>query len=442
MEPTPVRRPDALARFGWLMTRRPHDALWWLHRRYGEVVSVGWGPGRVVFGFGPRANRDILGAPAGSLRWRDAMAPLIPVDGETAIVVSDGEDHARRRRIVQPAFARRRIDAEIALMVAEIDDELAGWRPGRVVDAHAALRRVIRRIVIRMLFGDGLARRAGELGDLLEEPLAYVQRPPWMRVDRRWFGPYRRAMAARAAADAVVFEEIRVRRRRPGGPGDDVLGWLVAASDPGDGAGGVAAGLTDQEVRDQVVSLVAAGYDTTSAAAAWAVDHLVAHPGVARTLEEEVTDALGGAPPGPADLVGLPTLRGVVLETLRLRPPGIAAGRRVTGPIEVAGRTVPPGPMVMYSPWVTHRMPEVWPEPERFLPERWAVEPPPGSFVPFGGGARRCLGFGLATTELGVLVCRIAQTVRLERAGPPPRGAGLATHAPVGGVPVRVVARR
>lgn len=438
--------PRGLANLRWSLRlgRDPYGTLPAVQQTFGDVVMLGFGPYRAVYVFGPDANRDLFAQGHGTVSWRDAMAPLIPVDGETAVVVSDGADHERRRRIVQPAFGRRKLDDTISLMAAEASRTFATWTPGTRHEAHAELRACIRRIVIRAWFGDDLGARADELGDLLEEPLRYINRPPWRRFDREWPGtPYRRAMRARRAADAIVYREIERRRNLADLHSRvDLLSALLAAED--DDA------LTDVEVRDQIISLIAAGYDTTSAAAAWLVHFLSNDAETWSTLRREVEAVVGDAAVTADHLAAMPWLNGVTSEALRLGSPGSLAGRRIDAPFPVSGHELAPGPFVFYSPYVTHRLADIWPAPTSFRPGRWVEghrdhhEIPNGAWVPFGGGARRCLGFAFAVTELKVLTIELVRALGVphtlvpERHTIPPTG--LASTVPDGGVIVTVAA--
>src|SRR5437763_5985042 len=362
-----------------------------LHERYGPVFATGAGPLKYVWLIGPDAHRQLF-VDIERFSWREVTKPVMVVDGETAVVVSDGEDHERRRRIVQPAFNIRRIERHIPLMVEEARRTLAGWTAGRELNAYEEMRRCIRRIVIRALFGDRLSDRADELGDRLQPALDFVDRPlPQVKIGLPGT-PWHQARVARRRTDEPVFAEIEARRRAGrSGDDDDVLGWLLEASDPeGDGAK-----LTDQEVRDQVVSLIAAGYETTSAAVGWTLWAALANPGVWERLRTEV----GDEPVDDYRLRAMTYLDGVVSETLRLWPPGAVAGRQLLKPIEAAGVRIPAGVIALYSPYVTQRLPQLWPHPLEFRPERWDktdpsyVDPVPLSYLPFGAGPRRCLGF-------------------------------------------------
>jgi cytochrome P450 len=418
---------------------RPTDTIEALHARYGNVVRFGYRPFRYVLLFGAEANKLILTDRVEAFTWREAFAMLEPVDGPTALVMSDGGVHKRRRRLVQPAFHSRRIHGYLDLMVEEIDRTLDTWTSGRQLLAYDELRRSVRRIVVRALFGDELRERADEIGDVLEPALEFVDKTllqQQLKIDLPWTA-WHRCKVARQKTDVIVDAELARRRASTDpGAGDDILAMLLSTVDDDGGPG-----LSDEEIRDQVVSLIAAGYHTTSGATAWALRALLLEPGVWDKVRAEV-DEIAGA--GPLTVDGLQSMRyldGVVHESLRLWPPGFVAGRKCHETIEFDGHTIPARSMVLYSPWVTQRQPELWPEPRAFRPERWEAAPPPYSFVPFGGGYRRCIGFAFATLELKATLARVVQRVQLELLSDDAAPVGTSGLRPKSGVPVRVVAR-
>jgi cytochrome P450 len=436
-------RPSVLDQARWAirLQRDPVDTLTRLHQECGPLVDVGYRPFRFVFGFGPEVNEALLTAPAEQLRWREALSTLIPIDGETALVVTDGEAHDRRRRIVQRAFSTRAVHGHVRAMVEEVDRVIRSWPDGSEVDLYPAMRDAVRRIVVRVLFGDRLRAQADELGALLEPMLEFVNRPPIAQLKLPVPGTlWRRANQAKAQADKIIFDEIAFRRAHPDtGESSDVLGLLVSAQEEG-------GGLSDLEIRDQVVSLIAAGYDTTSAAAAWLAHQLLADPAVWNAARDEAVTIVGDDELTDDHLGQMRYTDGVVNEVLRLRPPGVVSGRYVAEPFDVLGVTIPAGRTVLYSPYVTQRMPELWPDPDQFRPERWDKsrpdyqEPAPYSFVPFGGAYRRCIGFGLAMLELKVICAELVRHCQLTLVDPgrPLRPVGIAAMHPAGGVRVRV----
>ena len=405
---------------------------------YGPVIDFGRGKYHYIYLLSPEANEYILSTAPENFTWRDAFWVLVPVNGETALVVSDGEDHKRRRRIVQPAFHMRRIASYLDVMVDETNQVIDQWAIGASVDAHAQLRLAIRRIVLRCLFGDALRERDEELSRHLEVALAYVNRPPTQRFDWNLPGmPYRKAMKARAAVDQIVFDEIK-RRRALDDRGDDIISWLIADQETGDG-------LSDQEVRDQIVSLIAAGYDTTASAMGWAVAELARQPERVDKIRAEMIDIGAGRSLTIEQTTKLTYTNAFIQEVLRLHPPAIWSGRRVVNDFEIDNRTIPGGSMILFSPHVTHHDPRSFPDPADFRPGRWIDghadqnHPHPYSYIPFGGGNRRCLGFAFATQELVAMTALLAHRTDLEVVdGGPQRHVGTMSSAPADGTQVRI----
>lgn len=428
-----------------LLSAKVNDVAWtldWLHDHYGAVVDVGYRiPIRLVYLLGVDANRCILSEHPENFTWAEAFASLEVANGPTALVLSDGGEHRRRRRLVQPAFSIKRVDAHLDLIVREVDHTLATWTPGRRLDAFDELRATVRRVVVRGLFGEQLGEVADALGDALEPAVRYVSRTPMSRIDLDLpFLPYGKAVRGRRRADEIIQAEID-RRRAEGVDADaspDTLSALLVAADEVDGD---EAPLDDDEVRDQIRSLINAGYDTTSSAAAWLVHGLGANPEAFARLREQVRDTIGQDAPTIDDLRAMPLVDGVVREVLRLWSPAAISGRQSIDAFELHGYTIPARSLVLYSPYITHRLPEVWGDPLTFRPERWADgEPEPFSFVPFGSGYRKCIGFALATLELQVLAVRLAQRLDWSLDHPDVRGAGIANFAPKGGLPITIAA--
>jgi cytochrome P450 len=405
----------------------PHRALPNLYRRFGPVCTVGFGPLRYVYLLGPEANRFVL-SNSELFGWREAFDSLVVVDGETALIVSEGPDHQRRRRLVAPAFGRHQVQSYVQTMRANADAAIATWRPGQLVNLYDEMRRVIRRSTIEVLFGSRLAQDEPELGKLLQRALDVIERPPpWQQLQRLGAPSWRRAVAARAIAARRVLDEIEHCRTESDRSG--VLSFLVGSRDEDD------LGLTDEEIVDQVISLIAAGYHTTSAAMASATLALLTVP----QRWDQATASLD-------DGEGWRYLDGVVSETLRLYPPAVVSARWVIEPFQFAGVKIPAGRMLLFSPYVTHRMPELWSDPLQFDPSRWNPlcpgyrRPAPYEYLPFGGGPHRCLGAELATAELTVLLEQLLRraTLRLESADPTP--VGLAAMRPRRGPHARVLA--
>jgi cytochrome P450 len=408
------------------------------YERHGPVFSLRVLTTRVVFMIGPAANHDILVAHAERFRWRDgAFADLIPLLGDGLLTI-DGDFHRRSRRIMLPAFHHDRIAASLATMESEIDQAVAPLRPGDRLDLYRWGRELALRIAMRALFGLDPDRRAADLRPAheFERALGYYGRDYWLQVLRGPRTPWAALVDARRRLDGLIFAEIE-RRRRTGERGEDLLSLLLDAEDEDGGR------LSDKHVRDEVMTLLFAGHDTTTATVAFLFHELARRPDVGEGIAAEL-DALG-RPPGYADLMAgaLPLLDRALDETLRLYPPAWIGPRRAAETFEFAGVTVPAGAPVNYSSYVSHRLPDVWEDPEAFRPERFTPERraalPKGAYVPFGGGSRQCLGMRFGQLEIKAIAARILREHRLELApGHRLEVRQTPTLGPKGGMPMRV----
>jgi cytochrome P450 len=393
-----------------------------VYERFGPITEIGHGPVRFVFLLGVEANEFILSSHHELFEWREAFKSLIPVNGSTSLVVSDGAAHARRRKLVQPAFALRRIEGYRAIIEEEAAMSVDRTVAAGEVDLFAELKTTVRRIAIRTLFGDALGAEAERFGEQLGIAIGYANLPILLQYQRDWPGlPFRRALRATRALDEVIYAEI-ARRRAAASPGDDLLASLITAADERDA-------LSDEEIRDQVVGLIAGGYETTSALAAWAVLEILRQP--------EAIDPIRAGDDAYLD--------GVVNETLRLSTPGPISIRWAPNGFSFAGYDVRPKTRVIWSPSVTQRLPEHWRDPLRFDPTRWLDGStdglPPHVFVPFGGGYRRCIGFAMATLEVKVLITELFRRADVALLDDDVEPAGLASMYPKDGVRVRATAR-
>ncbi len=408
------------------------------YERHGPVFSLRVLTTRVVFMLGPEANHRILVSHAADFRWRDgAFADLIPLLGDGLLTI-DGEFHRRSRRIMLPAFHRERIAAALGTMQAEIERAVAPWRPGDRVDLSAWGRELALRVAMRALFGfDPDHRRDGiDPAREFERALGFYGREYWLQVLRGPGTPWAALTDARRRLDRLILAEI-ARRRGSGARGEDLLSLLLDAEDDEGGA------LSDAHVRDEVMTLLFAGHDTTTATVAFLFHELARRPDVADGIAGEL--AALGREPAYEDLMGggLPLLDRALDETLRLYPPAWIGPRRAVRTFAFAGVTVPEGAPVNYSSYVSHRLPEVFPDPEAFLPERFEPDRraalPKGAYVPFGGGSRQCLGMRFGQLEIKAIAARILREHRLELApGYRLQVRQTPTLGPKDGLPVRV----
>jgi cytochrome P450 len=377
--------------------RDPLPLLLDLYERFGPVFTVRVFHGNNVFALGPEANHHITVSHAANYSWRDGnMGDLMPLLGDGLLTI-DGDFHRSSRRIMLPAFHRERIEAARATMEAETAAALAGVRGGEPFDLSAWTRELALRIAMRALFGlDPDRARAGGLNAAaeFEAALGFYARDYALQVLRGPRTPWARMWAARGRLDRLILGEIS-SRRASGARGEDVLSMLL------DARGDTGEALSDRHVRDEVMTLLFAGHDTTTSTVAFLFYELARHP---ELVDDDAFDL---------DLA--------MDETLRLYPAAWIGPRRSIAPAVIAGVAVPGGVPVNYCSWASHRLPDVWDEPEAFRPERFAPgnreRIPKGAYVPFGGGSRTCLGMRFGQAEIRVIASRILERFRLELAG-------------------------
>jgi cytochrome P450 len=363
---------------------------------------------------GPDANHFMTVAGAEHFHYREGnMGDLIPLIGD-GILTTDGEYHDRARRIMMPAFHRDRLDAAVEAMVSETDRALGDWHAGETHDVYAWMRELAMRIAMRALMGldPDQGGRGHEAAVEFERGLAFFATEAWTRALHVPGSPWAKMRAARRRLDEILLEEIAARRAS-GEDADrgDILGMLIGARDEEDGAG-----LADHEIRDQLLTLLFAGHDTSSSTVALLLYELARHPeALDRVLEEQDRVLAGRAPDIETLLRGLPELDLAVDETLRLYPPAWIGARQAVSDFEFGGHHIPAGTFTMYSSWASHHLPDVWDEPFAFGPQRFAPEArreiPRGAYVPFGGGSRICIG-----KRFGQLVVKTVATMVLQRA--------------------------
>jgi cytochrome P450 len=348
-------------------------------------------------------NRDFVKSPAArNLRW-------VLGDG---LLTSEGDLHRRQRLLIQPTFHHDRIARYAATMIDEAERFRDQLQPG-AIDMHGAMSRLTLAIVGRAIFSTEV-RSADSLkiAAALNEVLSQFGRQfsPWLAITRRLPIPStRRFDRAIRTFDRLISSMIEQRRRTAEHP-DDLLSHLLDAREAGER-------MTDLQVRDEALTLLLAGHETTSNALTWTWWLLSRHPNVRRRLHRELDDVLGDGAPSVEDLERLPYADAVISEALRIRPPAWAIGRQavtehVLGTIELA-----PEDIVVVSPWLLHHDERWWPGADRFRPERWldvAAGRPRHAFLPFGAGPRRCIGEGFAGTEARLLLATIARRWRFE----------------------------
>ncbi|MGI8922290.1 MAG: cytochrome P450 [Solirubrobacteraceae bacterium] len=431
--------PPGELSFSLARTRRfaadPLGTLLDFYRRFGPVFTVRVLHLPVVVVLGPEANRHLLIENARNFHWREgSMGDLIPLLGDGLLTI-DGEPHHTARRIMLPAFHHERVAAAGATMLSEAQRALDELDVGARVDLYAFMRRLTLRIAMRALFGFS-ERDERAMAETFERALRFYSRDYLLQILRGPATPWAAMRRARRELDAVIDSE--VARRRASDERDG--GLLSLLLDGHDEAGRP---LPTDQIRDQVMTLLFAGHDTATSTVTFLMYELSRHPRALEAVVAEQDRVLpGGRPPTGAELLeGLPQLEMALDETLRLWPPAWVGPRRAVDDFELHGHRIPGGSFVEYCSWASHRLPDVFPDPEAFVPERFAPEAraalPKGAYVPFGGGSRMCIGMRFGQAEVKAIATLLLQRFRPELdAGYRLRVRQMPTLSPRDGLPV------
>lgn len=378
-----------------------------LQRRYGDVVTLGTlFDERFVMVFDPELVKQVFRGSATQLHAGEANALLGPVLGERSVLLLDEAEHLRHRRLMLPPFhGSRLLDHEQAMREAA-DAEIDSWPVREPFALMPTMQSLTLRVILRVVFGYRPGAAEDELRNRLRRMIEPLSRPRGMlvlaavlrgRTDRRAAIDFEER---KRAVDEVLYPEIERRRSEPDlAERDDVFSALLLAQDEDGGR------LTDREVRDELVTLLLAGHETTATGLAWTLDMLLHHPDV-RARTQDADDAY---------------LDAVVKEALRIRPVIPGVGRVVRGePFRLNGYEIPPGVEINPSIRVIHRRADLYPEPEAFRPERFLGENAPDTYtwLPFGGGTRRCLGASFALMEMRVVLRRVLERTWLDAEDP------------------------
>jgi len=331
------------------------------------------------------------------------------------LLTSEGDLWRRQRRLMQPAFHRRNIGRYARVMVECTQKMLSAWQPGDIQDLHSEMEHLALEITARVLFDLDLSSHVGRLEALARALHARTARGPAMVYAMRYLPTPTnlRYLWTVERFEKIIYRIIR-HRRVSGVCGDDLLSMLLQARDEEGQA------MNDRQVRDELMTLIAAGIDTTSLTLSYAWYFLAQHPDVEAKLMGEICEALGDRPPEVDDLPRLAYTEKVIKEAIRLYPPIWAFVREAIESFEIGGYHLPAGTNFVLCPWVVHRDPRFYDQPHEFRPERWTEEferqLPRFAYFPFGGGQRTCIGTSLATMQTRLMLATMAQQFRLSLA--------------------------
>jgi cytochrome P450 len=394
--------PQAVQTAAWIT--RPGPFMERAHRRYGEAFTMRLAQvGTFVLTTDPDVLKSVFTAGPDKLRAGEANVALEPVLGDRSVLLLDGKEHIRQRRLMLPPFHGERLRGYEELIAEIAEEEMSRWPLGEPLALQPRMQAVTLEVILRVVFGFDRGSGLTELRELIKRLLDVATKPwsliPWLRRDLGPLSPWVRFLAARDAVDEALYAEIRRRRHDPGlADRTDIFSLLLQARDDRGQP------LSDQEMRDELITLLVAGHETTATALAWAFERLVRHPGGLEQLAEDDSRAYGDA---------------AAQETLRLRPPIPIVARRVVGePFMLGDREIPVGVNIAPCIYLVHRRPDLYEDPYAFRPERFLEQPPETySWLPFGGGMRRCIGASFAVLEMSTVMRTVARGMRLEPAG-------------------------
>jgi cytochrome P450 len=377
-------------------------------RRYGDIFSVRF-PffGRVVYVAHPDLVKAVFTGSPSVFHAGEANATVLePALGPHSVLTLDDEPHMRQRKLLLPPFHGERVRRYEELIVEMTRQEMESWPIGEPFAMRPHTQRVTLAVIMRAVFGvhdEDRLRRFGRLIDDFSQRVGVITSFPMLRRNLGPGSPWPRFLRSRKALDEFIYEEIRLRRAEPGHEErDDVLSLLMGARDE-DGNP-----MSDQELRDEMVTVLGAGHETTATGLAWAVERLVRNPAVLAKLRASLAA-------GEEDYLGA-----TVKETLRARPVIVDVARKLKAPAAIGGYELPAGQFVLPAIAALHYRGDLFPQPEEFRPERFLADQADNyAWIPFGGGVRRCIGAAFAEYEMNVVLRTILE--RAELSAPDPR---------------------
>ena len=407
-------------------------------REYGDLVRLNPGPRTYLYLVNnPDLVRQILVTDASNYHKSTMTQKMVGRFLGRGLIINEGEPHRKQRKLAQPAFHKQRVDGYARAMVELTQNEMATWRSEEPFDFEASMVRLTMQIVAKTLFGADMGDRSAQVGRIMElfaeaigSQFKALPLPQWLPIPR-----HRRQKAAVVQMDALIAELV-ADWRKAGNDNGDLMSMLLLARDEDSGEG-----MSDKQLRDELVSIYFAGHETVAKLICWVVFQLTQYPAVADRLHAEIAEKLAGKCPSPDALSQLPYLDQVVKETLRLYPPAWVFDRMPIEDVELAGYHVPAGSTIYVSPYVSHRDGRYFDRPDEFLPERfaagWEQNISKFSYLPFGGGPRICIGQVFAEMEAKLILATILANHRFELAtNDPILPEPGATLRPKNGLPV------
>jgi cytochrome P450 len=406
--------PAALQIVRWIRT--PFRVLEQCQARFGDAFTMRLPqvPAGVVVVSDPLAVKDAFGLGKDEAHAGKANMVLKPLVGEHSLLLLDGAEHLRQRKMILPALHGERMHAYGRIMLEATDDSVDGWPEGRTFPAHQPMQAITLQVILRTVFGVEEGPRFAELAGALRRMLDAIANPmllvPMFQRDLGPLSPWGRFLRQARRASEILRAEVRRGRERGTAGRADVLAMILDAHDD-DGRP-----LSEDEVHDELITLLVAGHETTATALAWTLRWLLPDGALLGRLKEEIASAEGD----PLRLAKLPLLDATVKEALRLQPVVPMVGRVLQQATMIGALDLPAGTFVAPSIYLVHRRPSLYPDPTRFRPERFLdLKPAAWEWLPFGGGLRKCVGASFAMYEMKMVLAAMLPRVEMRLAKEP-----------------------
>jgi cytochrome P450 len=410
--PPGPRNPPILGQYA-PFRKDPPGFLTRMARDYGDISFYRIGPANVYQFAHPDLIRDVLVTNQHNFVKSRVLQRAKVLLGE-GLLTSEAPVHTRQRRLVQPAFHKQHLAGYAETMIEYATRTRDRWQDGQSFDAAVEMMRLTLAVVAKTLFSADVEAEAAAIGESLSAVLHlfYLVVMPFSRIIERLPLPsVRRFEQGKKRLDEIIYRIIAQRRASQEDHGDLLSMLLLAEDEEGSG------GMTNKQVRDEALTLFLAGHETTAVALTWTWYLLSQNPDAEARLHAEIDSVLAGRTPAPDDFAKLRYTEAVFAEAMRLFPPAWGIGRMALKHYEAGGYTIEPGDIIVMSPYVVHRDPRWWPDPERFDPDRWTPEQraarPKFAYFPFGGGARVCIGEHFAWMEGVLLLATLGQRWKL-----------------------------
>ena len=433
--PVGPRSPAAVQLMHWIF--RPLPFMRDCARRYGDCFTVRLPQNRFVLFSTPAAVKEIFTADPERLPAGETREILRPLVGQHSLLLLNGARHRHHRRLMAPSFHGERMQAYGRVMREMTDRNLDTWRTGRAFPIHPCMQEITLDVILRTVFGMDEGPEQGRLRQCLAELLSLGANPlrmiPWFQRLIGFFTKGRQLVQLLQEIDGLLYAQI-ARRREQGGAGrEDILSLLVEARDE------AGRPMSDEELRDEMITMLIAGHETTATSLAWTFHCILERPEVMDRLRAELRAVVGSGPVEPQHIAQLDYLDATIKESQRVYPILALVGRLLHEPQRIGGQDLPAGAVVAPCIYLTHHNPDIWSEPDTFNPDRFlTTRVSPYEFFPFGGGIRHCIGAAFALYEMKIVLAQVLSRASLRAA--PGRRVRLVrrgiTFAPSRGMPV------